>query len=142
MVAPSTPHHVEILLYITEQIITKPPHQGSSNWLSDRFYAILKRKCCVLSLIKAHSVTGTYHMLLYSFSIKYSVREVLLLATTLHRKKLRLRQVKNLTPSSTEGKYLTEKNSFLGLTPRSAATVAPHKGTLWPKHFKSTSSYN
>ena len=24
-----TPHHVEILLYVTEQIITKPPHQGS-----------------------------------------------------------------------------------------------------------------
>lgn len=70
MVAPP-PHHVEILLYIKEWIITKPPHQGSSNWLSGRFYAILKRQCCVLSLIKAHSVTGTYHMLLYSFFIKY-----------------------------------------------------------------------
>lgn len=70
-----------------------------------------------------------------------TLRQVLLLTTTLHRKKLRLRQVKNLTPSSTEGKHVTE-NSFLGLTPRSAVTVAPPKGTLWPKYFKSTSSYN
>lgn len=138
-----SPHHVEILWYITEQIITSLLIKEALIGCQADFTLFSKRNYCVLSLIKAHSVTGTYHMLLYSFFIKYSVRQVLLLTTTLHRKKLRLRQVKNLTPSSTEGKHLTEKNSFLGQTPRSAATAAlPKTLFLWPKYFKAISSYN
>lgn len=45
----------------------RPPHQGSSNWLSGQIFMLLKKESDVLILIKAHSVTGTYHMLLYSF---------------------------------------------------------------------------